>query len=786
MIKLKHIKFGNDFAMSVYAGIIISYLCGAILSGLEPGFALLFSLMLVILTLAMLAAKRLDSKRAVYAVTFLLGVVLMSLEAGPKPNSLYDYIGRYVETEGVICEVPDEYDEYNSYIVELERLIFSDKEIKPDGKIRITTADRSLQTGNRVAFRGFLKEIGGADNSTDFDYKMYYKSKGIEFAMHAEDTELVNVRSFLLSPSYLAEYVKSRIAIAVDRYYANDDAALIKAVMLGQRSEFSEDFELVLKRTSAIRFLYPSFLHLFFLLSVSELIFAVLPYKRREIAFVIMALLFAVLNAGFVTFVRAALMFVVVLLYKRMRGFSRYGDMLSIVLTVCLVANPLLIYNSGFVISMSAGLLLHLFRNPLAEKLGFIRNRNLRTTVAMWIVATIGLMPIMAYYFNGAPIYSIIFTFLYTPLSILLYITAPVAILIYEIFGAGSIFGLLVSGILELMKAIPEIVSYLPGHYITLPKTTVFGFVAVINLVILLKLIADGRYKELRFRLSAVCFALIILAHSINVFSEIGNMYVTFVNVGQGDGAIIDIKGRDRILIDGGGASGSMEYNVGEKVYLPYLNAKGYSKIDLAVVSHCHADHIDGIIAAVENLKVQSILLPDTSEDNEKRARLIEAAERKGTHIQYARAGDRLEFSSGMVIDVLSPKVYNNDENDNSLVLKLSYNGTDIFFGGDIGKEIERELEGSIGEMDIVKVSHHGSRNSSSEEFIKEASPRFAVFSAGRNNPYGHPAERVVTGYAGEGAKILRTDRMNDIVLKCLSGGRIGAGWYGTDDWILE
>lgn len=763
--------------MSVYVGIALSYLCGAILSGLELGFALLFSLLLTIFALILTFSHRLLARRAVYAVTFLLGVVVMSGATQPKANNTDKFIDKYIEVQGVICEMPDEYDGYNSYVIDLESVTYLDETMKSDGKIRITSEDLTLNTGNRASFRGFLKEVDGPDNSTDFDFRRYYKGKGIEYQMHAAETEMIDGRAFVLSASYFAEYIKSRVGAAIDRFYRNDDAAMIKAVLLGNRSAFSDDFELILKRTSALRFLYPSYLHLFFLLSVCELIFAFLPRKRREIAFVIMAVLFAVFNGTLITFVRVALMFVVVVLYKRFRGFSQYGDMVAIVLTVCLVANPLLMYNSGFVISTTAGLLINTFRKPVAAWLGFIKSRSLRTTVAMWLVATIGLMPALAYFFNGAPIYSIIFTFIYTPLAICLYIASPFALLLYELFGTASVVGVFVNGIIELMKVIPELVSYLPGHYLTLPKTTMFGFVVAINIFLLLKLLADGRYKEIKFKALSVILALFLLMHSINVFSEIGNMYVTFVNVGQGDGAVIDIKGRDTILIDGGGESGANSFNAGEKVYLPYLTAKGYQKIDLAIVSHCHADHIDGIIAAVENLKVRSVLLPDMSEDSNRHQKLIAAAEKNGTHIQYARAGDRLEFSSGLVIDVLSPSAASDDENENSLALKLSYDGTEMFFGGDIGKSVERDISGKIGEVDIVKVSHHGSKSSSSREFIEETSPRFAVFSAGENNSYGHPAERVVLDYAHEGAKILRTDTMNDIIIKSIGAGKIGAAW---------
>ena len=146
-------------------------------------------------------------------------------------------------------------------------------------------------------------------------------------------------------------------------------------------------------------------------------------------------------------------------------------------------------------------------------------------------------------------------------------------------------------------------------------------------------------------------------------------------------------------------------------------------------------------------------------------------------------AGDKLEFNSGLNIDVLYPQkaAVLDEENDYSLGLKLDYNGTALFFGGDMTEEAEEQILGRVGEIDVVKVSHHGSKTSSSAEFVAETSPDYAVISVGADNMYGHPAERVVNEYVNSGARVLRTDLMNDIVLKSEGGGKISAAWYGEE-----
>ncbi|MBS7298008.1 MAG: DNA internalization-related competence protein ComEC/Rec2 [Eubacteriales bacterium] len=766
--------------MSVFAGFLCWYLIAVFVYSIAgTGISFLFAFVLMLLTAMGVFAKRLDGRRLICAVGALVGVIGFSFATEPSATILDNYVGRYIEIEGVISEVPDEHNEYYSYVLRTEKLRYNNEEAKLKNKLRIT-CENELSTGNRVAFRGFLKEIDSPENSTEFDYKRYFKSKGIGFSLHADELQLIDARAFLFSPIYAVEYVKCRISAAIDRFYTDDDAGMIKAVLLGQKSEFTDEFQKILVSTSALRFLYPSFLHIFFLLSVCELLFAAIPKRKRDIIIAVALLCFALFYGNYMSFVRSALILAGIIIYRRLRGFSHYTDIAAMVVSVCLVANPLLLYNSGFVMSVAIGIILNWFRLPLEERLGFIKNRKIRTMVSVWIIGTVGLTPLSAYFFNGASLYSIIFTFLYTPLSLLLFIISPVTLMFYEIFGSAGIFGIVVDVIIDLMQKLPQMVSLLPGYHLALAKTTVVGFAVFVIAVYLIKCAVDRDTGKAGFKAATIGLAVIIVGYTVDVFSDFGKMKLTFVNVGQSDGAILDIVGKDRILIDGGGGMADSEYNIGEKVFLPYLTAKGYSKIDLAIVSHCHRDHVEGIIAAIENLDVHTVMLSGCNEGGEYRERVVAAAEANETEILYVNAGDKLEFESGLLIEVLSP--YKNDsfdeENDYSLALRMNYNDTTMFFGGDMSENIEKRLVGNIGEVDIIKVSHHGSKTSSSERFVAETSPDFAVFCVGRNNMYSHPDEEVVERYYKHGAKILRTDTMCDITLMC-DKDRIGASWFG-------
>ena len=769
--------------ISIYLMLTITYVAGAVIAVYADfGFAVIFSVCMLVIVGLKCMLKLSEKNKLFCCIFLLLGTVLMSNSWYADSKILSGCEGRYVEVQGVVVELPGVYDGYYSYTVRLEQLDYRDLHEPIKDTIHVTS-EMQFDTGNRLKLRGFLREIDGPDNSTEFDYRLYYKSKGILYRMHAEEAELVAARAVVISPAYAGNYIKSRICFAIDKFFSGDSAALMKSVLLGCKSGFSDTFRKMLVKTSAMRFLHPSYLHMFLIISICEFCFVFTSRRKRELIIIAALVIYAVFNSDFNTFTRLILLFALMTVYRRIRGFSHYPDLISIVILALLIANPMLLTASWFVMSISMGIMQYIFFRPVSERLVFIRNKAFRSVISVWLIGTVGVMPLSAYYFYGASFYSIIFTLFYTPLSLILFIISPITLCMYELFGGANLLGVICDAILRLMKNIPQLVAMLPGYYVMLGKTTVIGFIIFILLAAMIKLYLERRYNEKSFIAAAiVCFSL-ITGQNIQAIADRGNLYAYFVNVGQGDGAVINISGKDTILIDGGGASADNTYNVGEDVFVPYLSAKGFYNIELAIVSHSHSDHIEGIIAAVENCRIHTVMLPDIDEKSEYRKRLIEAAQKNDTEIIYADEGDRLDFESGLVIEVLSPigSIPISDENNASLVLKLTYGETTMFFGGDAGKDIERQLQGKLGQIDIVKASHHGSKTSSSQEFIDEVSPELVVFSVGKNNMYGHPNEDVVNRFSDSGAEIMRTDKMGDIVVKANKSGIIEVRKFKED-----
>jgi len=246
---------------------------------------------------------------------------------------------------------------------------------------------------------------------------------------------------------------------------------------------------------------------------------------------------------------------------------------------------------------------------------------------------------------------------------------------------------------------------------------------------------------------------------------------VNFFDVEQGDAIFIETPQSQQVLIDGGPSSVILE-KLGKE--MPFWDRE----IDLVILTHPEADHLLGLFDVLKKYKVDNILwtgiIRDTPEYNEWQKLIKE----EGSRIYIADSGEKVLMSNGISMNVLYPfeKVEgkeSEDSNDTSIISRLNFNKTSFLFTGDISKTGEKEILDKKMDVDsdVLKVSHHGSKNSSSEEFLQEVSPEVAVISVGKNNSYGHPASETLENLNKYGIKVLRTDERGNI--KIISDGEL-------------
>lgn len=250
--------------------------------------------------------------------------------------------------------------------------------------------------------------------------------------------------------------------------------------------------------------------------------------------------------------------------------------------------------------------------------------------------------------------------------------------------------------------------------------------------------------------------------------SDDNTMAVCFIDVGQGDCEFIQFPNGECMLIDSGEKENS------EKV-IETVRAFGYGKIDYVVATHPHTDHIGGLAEVIDAFDIGEVYMPKVSASTKTFENLLITIQNKNLQIHTAKAGVTVIDDGMLEVKFLSPvKSSYDDLNNYSAVLKVTYGEDSYLFTGDAESQVENELlENAYFELDsdILKVAHHGSRTSSTEEFLFAVSPDYAVVEVGKGNSYNHPHTETIEKLESIGAEILRTDEKGTITVKSSGDG---------------
>ncbi|MDU7163705.1 MAG: ComEC/Rec2 family competence protein [Anaerococcus vaginalis] len=242
---------------------------------------------------------------------------------------------------------------------------------------------------------------------------------------------------------------------------------------------------------------------------------------------------------------------------------------------------------------------------------------------------------------------------------------------------------------------------------------------------------------------------------------NLDELEITYIDIGQGNAVLVKSK-NENLLIDGGNRANS-------RYYYNYIKNKNLKKIDYMIASHYDEDHIAGLISILENYKVLNVLSPAYKKDTKIYKSFKKSLSNSNANIINPIQGDSFNLGDAKV-KILWPKVYKDGvDNDNSIVVKITYRNMKFLFPADASKDVEDQLiySGYNLKSDVLMVGHHGSKYSTSKEFLKEVRPKLAIISVGKNNRYKHPSKEVIKLLNSENIKILRTDLDGNITIKC-------------------
>lgn len=395
------------------------------------------------------------------------------------------------------------------------------------------------------------------------------------------------------------------------------------------------------------------------------------------------------------------------------------------------------------------------------------------------------LLPLMIVYFHRLSLASLVLNIIVSVLLAALVAVALVALLLAQVSAAISapLFKLADAINWLMIHSVDPFSSFdlaalrLPEY--TGPAASVYLIYYLPLLLLLfalshwrpLALLKERRCKLQRFVLPMsmlqVLLTAVLVLHPLSSRRADARLHVDFLDVGQGDSALITMPDGTTLLVDGGGNTTEASRRIGETVVSEYLWWRGLSEVDYVLATHADTDHIDGLNDVLKNFPVRSALVARRPANDPEFLKFSHTLTATNTHAEVIQAGDVIRFGS-VELSMLWPSVAGEQStNNDSIVLRLKFGEHSILLTGDIEKLAERALVESNQDLNttVVKVPHHGSKTSSTDDFVRATQPTLAIISVGRNSMYGHPHPEVVERWQANGATVLTTGECGTITI---------------------
>jgi len=680
-----------------------------------------------------------------------------------------------------------------SFVLEVDSIVREGRSIPASGNLMIAVGrgDISLARGDRVrlATRILVPHLLGLPG--EFDYRRYLAFQGIDATGRAASQEEIVLirggadeslrRSIDLIARRLGDFI--RASVPDERL-----SSIISALLIGDQRRIPPHLSDAYTRAGVNHILSISGFHVgiiaFFIVRIGLFVASRFEWPairfnlRRSMALAALpAMLFYLfLTGGSAATARSVLMLAafVLALYAERETDPVNALLLSALLLLAL--NPPSLFDVSFQLSFLALWGIVIAVPPVMERFGPIR--NWRRSVLQFVVASCAAsaataIPVL-FLFNQASLNGILSNFLIVPLlgygAVLTGFCAlpfvplwpPVAR--FLLWAAGELVRLS-NWLIELFARLPVLRFHGIGH------------LDMLAFLVCLCTVTFIRSPRLRLAICGAAASLAIAVHLAGPLGGDGRLRITMLSVGQAESLLIRLPDNSTMLVDGGGYLHDTGRDFGERVLGPALFKLGVRRIDRMVLTHSHPDHIGGLPYLARTLPVGEFWEAVPGGSGPLYDQLRSALVSRGVPMRRLSAGDSMQLPGGVAIHVLSPRPSlarragleggEMELNEDSLVFRLGYGRFACLFTADAGFPAEERIlaDGYALPAAVLKVGHHGSRFSTSEEFLKRVSPRVALISAGRGNSFGLPADETLDHLARAGIRTYRTDRDGSIEL---------------------
>ena len=647
--------------------------------------------------------------------------------------------------------------------------------------------------GRNVTMEASVSALEEPGNPGQFDSKSYYRSRKISCLAEAGQILEVSGRIDYLKRGM--RLLRQAFGRNLEKAAGEETAGLFRAMVLGEKWAAEKETVSLYEDCGIGHLLAISGLHI----SLVGMGVYRLFRRRRKGAYRTAALAGAA--AAFCYYLlsgegtSAARAFLMLSVYGAGQAMGRQYDMASAAAfsaLLLLISSPLLLLQSGFLLSFGAvlglGLLHPLLRK--AELPGFLR------PVLPGLSIQLMTLPVQAYFFYQIPVYSLGLNLLVLPLFTVVAASGMAGALL-----GGWLPGAM-SGVLFPAGLLLRLYQYLGEKSLLLP-TAVWrtgrpeGWQLAGYACLLLILCSTVKRRAVEKKgvwrgLSLVCLTGLLLC--LMPFPD-RKLEMTFLDVGQGDCCFVRIPEGITFLIDGGSSD---EKQVGPYLLEPFLDCRAVGRVDFALISHGDSDHTNGICQLMELGRIGTLILPAGQGEQQGLAAMEEQAESLGIPVLYLEAGERLRVGEA-AFTCLWPEdgtektcEGEGDGNGNSMVLWFSWRQFDVLFTGDLEGEGQQRVTEKLAALvkdgkgiEVLKVPHHGSKNSALKEFYEVLRPRTAVISVGNDNRYGHPHKETLECLLNMGTEVFRTDELGAVQIKALNRKLVVTG-QKNGKWIFQ
>lgn len=664
----------------------------------------------------------------------------------------------------------------DEFFVRDEVLLLCKIQLEPHSMNRLY---EKLEPGNRMLLKGFYYKGREKRNPGEFDYNAYLSSKGVAGILKVVDSSSIQITSeehdFYKSALH---QIRKGIDGQLKKYHNMETFSLLRGLLLADRGEINYETKTHFINAGVIHVLAVSGLNVGFIVLIFLLVFGRLNLFLRSGITIAGLIFYLILTGASASVFRATVMAVVLIIAYLSNRSTHLINSIAIAALVILIIDPNQLYDAGFQLSFSAVIsmmLIYPYIENIINQMS-VKNKIFKyflVAIGLSLSAQIGTLPFTFYYFSKFSTVSLFANLIVIPaigvitgIGVITLIISPLIPFLSTYYSAAN--NILTGWLFDIINFAGSLnFSYISIYDYSLLDSILFYVLSLITIFL---------YKKLEHRVLKV-IAVILFILNIFVISKIDNknllpdnyLSIMMIDVGQGDSFLIKFPNGKTALVDAGNTT--TLFDNGDRVIIPLLNYLGIKKIDYGIVTHIDSDHYGGFVSLILNGMVGEIIKPELDTALSKDKRFEELIQKRGVAIKYFKE-QKLEVGNTSLYFLYDDSINSlsgESTNDRSGIFKMVYGQTSFLFTGDVEKKIEKFYANKYKyflDSDILKVGHHGSKTSSSEEFLEYVTPEVSLISAGFKNKFGHPSGEIIERLENVGSTIYRSDLQKSILLR--------------------